>query len=86
MRRTRAAQHPKVMCEAVVKAVVIKAHVVEGHLLSVEREDMCEDDDMWKEAAGQEDQDFDYEGLRDSTTGEDLDASQARAGCDEELE
>ena len=54
--------------------------------MSVEREDMCEDDDIWKEAAGQEDQDVYYEGLRDSTTGEDLDASQARAGCDEELE
>ena len=33
-----------------------------------------------------EDQDFYYEGLRDSTAGEELDASQAHAGCNEELE
>ena len=75
------------MCAAVLKAVVvIKASVEETHLMGVEREDMCEGDAMWEEIAGKEDQDFFYEGLRDCTVSEEQDASQARAGCDEELE
>ena len=46
---TRAAQYPKEMCEAVLKAVaVIKKSVEEAHLMGVEREDICEGDVMWE--------------------------------------
>ena len=79
------------MCEAVLKAVaVIKKSVEETQLMGVEREDMCEDDDPTEQAFAASapgcDQDCYYEGLRDSATGEELAASQVRAGCDEELE
>ena len=50
---TKAAQYPKEMCEAVLKAVaVIKQSMEESHLMGVEREDMCEDDVMFEEMAG----------------------------------
>ena len=58
--------------------------------MGVDREDMCEDDSINEQAFAAAvpggDQDYFYEGLRDSATGEELDASQVRAGCDEELE
>ena len=42
---TKAAQHPKGMCEAVLKAVaVISKSLDESLLMGVDREDMCEDD------------------------------------------
>ena len=73
----KAAQYPRGMCEAALKAVaVIKSSEEETHLMSVDREDMCEDDAMWEETPGKpswplpEDQDCYYEGLRDSATGE----------------
>ena len=74
-----------------LKAVaVIKKGIEETQLYGVDREDMCEDDDVTKQAFAAAvpggDHDYFYEGLRDSSTGEELDASQVHAGCDEELE
>ena len=88
---TKAAEYPKEMCTEVLKAVaVIKKGIEETQLYGVDREDMCEDDEVTEQAfeaavpwCGQ---DYFYEGLRDSSTGEELDASKVRAGCDEELE
>ena len=77
------------MCEEFLKAVsVIKTDMEEYHVLGVDdgREDMCEHDTVWEGVAGDEGQDLFYDGLRDSVTGEDLEASQVRAGCDAELE
>ena len=84
---TKAAQYPGEMCEAVFKAVaVIKKSMEKTQLMSVEREDMCEDDDSTEQAFAASAQDYFYEGLRDSTTGEELDASQVHTGCNEEFE
>ncbi len=50
------------MCAEVLKAVaVIKKGLEESHLYGVDREDMCEDDVVWQETAGKEDQHFFYE-------------------------
>ena len=81
---TKAAQYPREMCEAVLKAVaVIKKSVEETQLMSVEREDMCENDDPVEQYFASSAQDYFYEGLRDNTIGEELDACQVRTGCDE---
>ena len=56
---TKLALHPEAMCKAVVKAgAVIKKSLEESLLMSVEREDMCEDDAMWDDIVGKEDQDY----------------------------
>ena len=73
------------MCEAVLKAVaVIRKSVDEILLLGVDREDMCEDDDV-EEVTDEGYNDFYYEGIVDSVTGEGLEPTQVKAGCDEEL-
>ena len=68
-----------------LKAVaVIKKGIEETQLYGVDREDMCEDDDM-EEVTGEGYNDFYYEGIVDSVTGEGLEPTQVKAGCDEEL-
>lgn len=67
---TKAAQHPKEMCEVVPNAVVvIKKDMEETQILGVEREDMCEDDTVGEEMVGEGYQDVFYDGLRDSVSG-----------------
>ena len=84
---TRAAQYPQEVCEEVLKAVaVIKKSIEETQLLGVERDDMCEGHTDGEGIGDEGFLDYYYEGLRDSVTGEDLEAAQVRAGCDEELD
>ena len=85
---TRAAQYPRELCDEVLKAIaVIKKDREETQVLGIDRDDMCEhhtDDEDW--IHDEDVKDFFYEGMRDSATGEDLDSSQVRAGCVEELD
>ncbi len=82
---TKAAVYPEEMCTEVLKAVaVIKKGIEETQLYGVDREDMCEDDNM-EEVTGEGYNDFYYEGIVDSVTGEGLEPTQVKAGCDEAL-
>ena len=73
------------MCDEVLKAVAVnKKGLEESHLYGVDREDMCEDDPL-EEVMDEGCNEFYYEGIVDSATGERLDTAQVKGGCDEEL-
>ena len=87
---TKAAQCPQELCEEVLKAVAVIKKTIEllyyYQLLGVERDDMCEDHTIEEGIIDEGFRDFYYEGIRDSVSGEDLEPSQVRVGCDEELD